>query len=112
MSSLPAPRKARVSRGPRPQVVCRAAAPLVIEALLPNCQGRPLSTDLPTLERFCELMAEEGFTVHLSRMAFDRIYARERCTFARRNGTRPLRAMATGLLGQYLRFGTVSVAKR
>ena len=104
MKERPAPRKSRISRGPRAQVVCRAGAPLVIDALLPDSRHRPVTADVPTLEHFCEMMAAQGYTAHLSRLAFDRIYARERCTFAQRNGDRPLRMLAATLMGHYLKF--------
>ena len=49
-------------------------------------------------------MAREGWTAHVSAMAYDRIYARERFTFALRHGDRELTALAGALLAS-LRAG-------
>ncbi len=99
--SLPRP---TASRWPRSQTVCRGSVPLVIEPLLPDCTHRPMAVASPLLERFADLMAERGWPVQLSRMAFDRIYARERCTWARRHGWGELRWLAVQLSTGYLLF--------
>ena len=83
--------------GPRPMRVQHAQAILVIDRLLPDAD-RPLQVDAATLERFSALMAAEGWTAHVSAMAFDRIYARERFIFARRRGSPELAALAMHLL--------------
>lgn len=102
--TLPSQPRPAASRWPRSQRVCRGAVPLVIEPLLPDCSHRPMAVALPLLERFADLMAERGWPVQLSRMAFDRIYARERCTFARRCGWGELRWLAVQLSTGYLLF--------
>jgi hypothetical protein len=91
------------SSGPRRQVVCCASATLVIDELMPDAEHRPLAVDLDSLQTFVCLMAENGWSAHLSRMAFDRIYARERLEFAKTCGNRRLSAMASVLL--YRHYG-------
>jgi hypothetical protein len=78
-------------------LVQQAAARLVIERLLPG-SARPLQADVKTLERFSALMAAEGWTAHVSALAFDRIYARERFIFAKRRGSPELAGLAMSLL--------------
>jgi len=99
--SLPPP---TASRWPRAQTVCRGAVPLEIGPLLPDCTHRPMAVEPALLERFADLMAERGWPVQLSRMAFDRLYARERCTWARRHGWGELRWLAVQLSTGYLLF--------
>src|SRR5687767_10687108 len=70
MSARPPKRPLRASTGPSPMLVQRAGAVLVIDRLLPGAQ-RPLQADVKTLERFSALMATEGFTAHVSALAFD-----------------------------------------
>ncbi|HEX6703915.1 MAG TPA: hypothetical protein VF169_04075 [Albitalea sp.] len=97
MSST-APRSPRpASTGPTPLLVQHASAVLVIGPLLPR-QERPLQADATALERFAALMAEQGWTAHVSAMAFDRIYARERFAWAHRRGNAELKALAEELL--------------
>ncbi len=91
-------------RWPRAQQVCFGSVVLEIAPLLPDCNHRPMAVEPALLERFAELMAERGWPVQLSRMAFDRLYARERCTFARRHGWGELRWLAVQLATGYLRF--------
>ena len=91
-------------------LVQQAGARLVIERLLP-ASGRPLQADVKTLERFCALMAAEGFTAHVSALAFDRIYARERFVFAKRRGGPELAGLAMSLLHCH-RYGRKRSASR
>ena len=97
MSARLPKRPLRASTGPSPMLVQRAGAVLVIDRLLPGAQ-RPLQADVKTLERFSALMASEGFTAHVSALAFDRIYARERFILAKRRGSPELAALAMSLL--------------
>jgi len=102
------PTPSAASRWPRAQQVRCGAAVLEIGPLLPDCGHRPMAVAPALLERFAALMAERGWPVQLSRMAFDRIYARERCTLARRNGWGELRWLAVQLSTGYLRFAGTS----
>jgi hypothetical protein len=77
--------------------VQQGAAVLVIDRLLPDAD-RPLQVDAPVLERFSALMASEGWSAHVSAMAFDRIYARERFLHGRRRGSPELASLAMHLL--------------
>ena len=90
-------RAVRASQGPRPQVVQKGSALLVIDRLLPEAE-RPVQIALEKLERFSELMAEQAWPAQVSRLAYDRIYAHERFDFARRVGTGALPALAMELL--------------
>ncbi|HEV7912650.1 MAG TPA: hypothetical protein VGP22_02695 [Albitalea sp.] len=85
------------SIGPTPLLVQHATAVLVIGQLLPHT-GRPLQAGVQTLERFSALMAAQGWSAHVSAMAFDRIYARERFLYAKRRGGPELIALADELL--------------
>lgn len=78
-------------------MVQHGCAVLVIDELLPG-SSRPLRADVKALERFSELMAREGWPAHVSAMAYDRIYARERFAFALRHGDRTLAALAGALM--------------
>jgi hypothetical protein len=95
-SPLPKP-PLRPSTGPVPMLVQRAGAVLVIDRLLPGLQ-RPLQADVKTLERFSALMAAQGWPAHVSALAFDRIYARERFILAKRRGDPELAGLAMSLL--------------
>lgn len=97
MTTRPPPKPLRASTGPVPMRVQQAGARLVIERLLPG-SARPLQADVKTLERFCALMAAEGHVAHVSALAFDRIYARERFIFAKRRGSPTLAGLAMSLL--------------
>ncbi len=88
------------SAGPRPQTVQQGSTTLVIGELLPG-PARPVRADVKALERFSELMAREGWTAHVSAMAYDRIYARERFTHALRHGHRELAALAGALMASH-----------
>lgn len=92
-----ADRPVRPSTGPSPLLVQHASAVLVITQLLPP-SARPLQVEQATLERFSALMAHEGWTAHVSRLAFDRVYARERFAIAKRRGGPELVALADELL--------------
>lgn len=84
--SGPAPRPLPLpSYGPRRVVCQQGSARLVVEELLPK-EHRPVQIELEKLERFSALMAAQGWPAHVSRMAYDRIYAGERFGFAKRVG--------------------------
>jgi len=59
---------------------------------------RPVQAELTRLERFSALMAGQGWPAHVSRMAYDRIYAGERFGFAKRVGRGELPVLARQLL--------------
>ena len=75
---------------------------LVIGPLLPHTE-RPLQADVRALERFAALMACHGWVAHVSAMAFDRIYAHERLSFAKTHGDPELVALAGRLLDCHAR---------
>jgi hypothetical protein len=83
-----APRRIRFEDG---------AARLVVDELIPRYE-RPVQAELALLERFSALMAAQGWPAHVSRMAYDRIYAGERFGFAKRAGRGELPALARQLL--------------
>jgi hypothetical protein len=86
------------SYGPRRLVCQQGSARLVIEELYPK-EHRPVQAELTVLERFSALMAAQGWPAHVSRMAYDRIYAGERFGFAKRVGRgEELPALARELL--------------
>lgn len=64
------------------------------------CTGRerPVQAELRQLERFSALMAAQGWPAHVSRLAYDRIYAGERFGFAKRVGRGELPALARQLI--------------
>jgi hypothetical protein len=97
MSTPTSRRPLRPSTGPSPMRVQQGGAVLVIERLLPDAD-RPLQVSVELLERFSALMAAEGWTAHVSALAFDRIYARERFLFAKRRGRPELAGLAMELL--------------
>ncbi|PTT83976.1 hypothetical protein DBR42_15485 [Pelomonas sp. HMWF004] len=70
---------------------------MVIDEPVPH-QQRPLQVELVLLERFSALMAGQGWPVHVSRLAYDRIYAGERFGFAKRVGRGALPGLARQLL--------------
>lgn len=85
------------SFGPR-RITCRQdSAELVLDELF-GCQDRPVPVELQLLERFSALMAAQGWPAHVSRMAYDRIYAGERFGFAKRAGRGALPALAWQLI--------------
>jgi hypothetical protein len=85
------------SFGPR-RISCeQGPARLVIDESVPSEQ-RPVQAELRLLERFSALMAAQGWPAHVSRMAYDRIYAGERFGFAKRVGRGELPALAQELI--------------
>lgn len=90
--SLPLP-----SFGPRRIRDARGATRLHFEESVPS-ETRPLQADLHLLERFSALMAAQGWPAHVSRLAYDRIYARERFGFAKRVGQGALPLLAVELM--------------
>lgn len=54
----------------------------------------PLAVDLWTLVQFKSLMQREGWTLQVSRMIFDRVYAHERLAFAHGSASDVLRRLA------------------
>jgi len=85
------------SFGPR-LVSCEAgSARLVLEEGFTS-EDRPVQAELQLLERFSALMAAQGWPAHVSRLAYDRIYAGERFGFAKRAGRGELPALAVQLL--------------
>ncbi len=90
--SLPLP-----SFGPRRVSCPEGSVRLVIEEQW-TCEERPMQAELQLLERFSALMAAQGWPAHVSRMAYDRIYAGERFGFAKRAGRGELPALARELI--------------
>jgi hypothetical protein len=95
-----APRRPRPvplpSFGPRRATCAEGDTRLVIEELVPPAQ-RPVQIGLGALERFSALMAAQGWPAHVGRLAYDRIYAAERFSFAKRVGQGELPALARTL---------------
>jgi hypothetical protein len=85
------------SFGPRRARCAEGSARLVIDECVPSEQ-RPVQAELQWLERFSALMAAQGWPAHVSRMAYDRIYAGERFGFAKRVGRGELPALARQLI--------------
>ncbi|MEO6278856.1 hypothetical protein [Roseateles sp.] len=85
------------SLAPRRISLANGAVRLVVDDLIP-CHERPVQAELRALERFSALMAGQGWPAHVSRMAYDRIYAGERFGFAKRVGRGALPALARQLL--------------
>ena len=88
------------SYGPRRVTCQQGSVRLVVDELFPKEQ-RPVQVDLVLLERFSALMAAQGWPAHVSRMAYDRIYAGERFGFAKRVGQGELPALARKLLASW-----------
>ena len=90
-------------RQPQPSLAPRrirfedGVARLVVDELIPRYE-RPVQAELALLERFSALMATQGWPAHVSRMAYDRIYAGERFGFAKRVGRGELPVLARQLL--------------
>jgi len=85
------------SFGPR-RIRCQpGSVRLLTDEAVPSRQ-RPLQAELQLLERFSALMAAQGWPAHVSRMAYDRIYAGERFGFAKRVGRGELPALARQLI--------------
>ena len=85
------------SLAPRRITFVDGAARLVVDELIPSHE-RPVQAELQLLERFSALMAAQGWPAHVSRMAYDRLYAGERFGFAKRVGRGELPALARQLL--------------
>ena len=75
----------------------RGCALLVIDDRIP-VEHQPVQATLQSLERFSALMAAQGWPAHVSRLAYDRIYAGERFGFARRAGRGELPGLAEQLI--------------
>jgi hypothetical protein len=88
------------SFGPRRVTCQQGSARLVIDELFPS-HTRPVQADLDMLERFSALMAAQGWPAHVSRMAYDRIYAGERFGFAKRVGQGELPGLAQQLIQRW-----------
>ncbi|HEY9105464.1 MAG TPA: hypothetical protein VIN58_02210, partial [Roseateles sp.] len=91
------------SFGPRRIAAQQGRARLVIDDRFP-AEHQPVQAGLQLLERFSALMAAQGWPAHVSRLAYDRIYAGERFGFAKRVGRGELPGLAKQLL-QYWRAG-------
>ncbi|WP_457426900.1 hypothetical protein [Roseateles sp. P5_E7] len=85
------------SLAPRRITFKDGAARLVVDDLVPSHE-RPVQAELRQLERFSALMAAQGWPAHVSRMAYDRLYAGERFGFAKRVGRGELPGVARQLL--------------
>jgi hypothetical protein len=85
------------SFGPRRIRCHEGSARLVVDERFPS-QERPVQAELHLLERFSALMAAQGWPAHVSRMAYDRIYAGERFGFAKRVGRGELPGLAQQLI--------------
>lgn len=72
-------------------------ARLVIDDRIP-VEHQPVQAALQSLERFSALMASQGWPAHVSRLAYDRVYASERFGFARRVGRGELPGLAEQLI--------------
>jgi hypothetical protein len=85
------------SFGPRRIRAPEGSSRLVFEEHL-TVEDRPVRVELQLLERFSALMAAQGWPAHVSRMAYDRIYAGERFGFAKRVGRGELPVLARELI--------------
>ena len=85
------------SFGPRRIRFEQGSARLVIEEHVASDE-RPVHAELGQLERFSALMASQGWPAHVSRLAYDRIYAGERFGFAKRVGRGELPVLARQLI--------------
>lgn len=90
------------SLGPRLARCPPGSARLVLHDWLP-AQARPVPVPLKELERFSALMAAQGWPAHVSRLAYDRLYAGERFGFGKRVGRGELPTLARRLLGLWRR---------
>jgi hypothetical protein len=98
-------------RGGRPKapVPVRVEVEVLEESNMPSVatwmqSGRPPVTqglELPQLERFRTLMAENHWPVHVARMLFDRPYAYDRIVLAHTSRNFELRTLALGLFKVY-----------
>ncbi|HEY8881474.1 MAG TPA: hypothetical protein VIN03_28160 [Roseateles sp.] len=85
------------SFGPRRLSVAEGSMRLVMDERW-TPEERPVQAELLRLERFSALMAAQGWPAHVSRMAYDRIYAGERFGFAKRVGRGELPGLARELI--------------
>ena len=85
------------SFGPRRISCAPGSVRLVISETFASDE-RPVQVELALLERFSALMAAQGWPAHVSRMAYDRIYAGERFGFAKRVGRGELPVLARQLI--------------
>lgn len=85
------------SFGPRRAHCAPGSARLLLDEVCASHE-RPVQVELDDLERFSALMAAQGWPAHVSRLAYDRIYAGERFGFAKRVGRGELPALAKQLL--------------
>ncbi|KQW50799.1 hypothetical protein ASD88_13425 [Pelomonas sp. Root662] len=85
------------SFGPR-RITCAQGSERVVISETFASDDRPVQVELPSLERFSALMAAQGWPAHVSRMAYDRIYAGERLGFAKRVGRGELPVLARQLI--------------
>ncbi|HEY1132599.1 MAG TPA: hypothetical protein VGF12_24540 [Roseateles sp.] len=85
------------SFGPRRIRCLQGSTRLLIEDACLS-RERPLQVELRQLERFSALMAAQGWPAHVSRLAYDRIYAGERFGFAKRVGRGELPELARQLI--------------
>ena len=88
------------SFGPRRIAAHQGRARLVIDDRFP-AELQPVQAGLKQLERFSALMAAQGWPAHVSRLAYDRIYAGERFGFAKRVGRGELPGLARQLLAHW-----------
>jgi hypothetical protein len=84
------------SFGPRRVTVAHGGRVLIDKMVPP--EHHPLPVPLERLERFSALMAAQGWPAHVSRLAYDRMYAAERFSFGRRAGRGELVGLAHELL--------------
>lgn len=97
---LPLPQVTELDDLP-PEFVAADAWPRVLDRpALPS--GAHL--DVPTLLRFKQLMATDGWPVQLARMCYDRLYAYERIAQAHASAQDPLRRVALELFQAYHRL--------
>jgi len=89
-----------LSFGPR-RARCAAGEPRLVLEEATAADERPLCVPLRELERFSALMAAQGWPAHVSRLAYDRIYAGERFGLAKRFGEGELPALARELLRRW-----------
>lgn len=85
------------SFGPR-RISCAEGSDRVVLDEPFATRERPVQVELQRLERFSALMAAQGWPAHVSRMAYDRIYAGERFGFAKRVGRGELPLLARELI--------------
>ena len=88
------------SFGPRRVRAEPGSTRLRVDETVP-CDERPVQIALPLLERFSALMAAQGWPAHVSRLAYDRLYAGERFGFAKRVGRGALPALARELIAAW-----------